>query len=911
MSNKAYALYSLLVMLVTSVTVAAAPSETPREVSGSALITLEENTLFVANFIVQDERGGQLTLTLEGEDAALFQLDAGTLSFIEAPDFEQPSDFNHNNIYTLRVNARDEQGAPSAIDLQLVVNNINEAPVFSNDANHVVFENTEFAIQLIAADDEADDFSFGLAGEDAAFFSLDDGWLALNTELDFEQPADTDQDNRYLVTLEAIDSQGNIGQLELVLVVQNQQELGYFTGLSPRIIYEIEASGGNTAPLFAGIEWIDPDGVFTGHRLDISGHLVEDNIVVVDVPSADLNYIEETGQITIGERLVAVVDLVNHGAAGNKLSVEFNSTTTSSDAQAVLSAIQFFTTAILPELQRQITVQLTDHQGFITRVVDALTFVEAGLWSPVSPPPDMPGNSFTHLADIDKDGIADLLLGKSNGTMALHLGLAEASDKSSSIFSWETTAAGLLSNFDVGDNAVPAAVDIDGDGDLDIFVGNALGFVSYFENTSSGDSLSFSNRIGRNNPLSNIDVGEHARPFFLDIDSDKDADLLLTNLAGEVLLYNNIGTANQPRFELNTLAPFDTDLLGGKIAISSVDLDTDGDVDLVIGHVGASGSDGDVSNGNKGKISYFENVGSAYKPDFQNTQMNSPFQQLSFADVVIPHFIDVDGDGDKDSLLQTDASQMSLIENQSRLTVSVVRRENSAPIIQSIPTTELVGNVSFDLVANVTDIDNDELTFMWQQVDGVAAVILDDTSATLSFVTPLVGAKQTLTFRLTVADGRTTSVADFSVDVYPIGTNIPGFNVPQIVLPEVLYAEPGQTVWLSAGISDLDGDELTYSWVQASGQSVELIGTDTLYPQFVAPMTTSDLAIGFRLVVSDGLFTEYKDVIVLVEVPVVVEVEPSEDKDNSPRFALSFSQWFWLLATMIIARRRLTRLAGC
>ena len=76
---------------------------------------------------------------------------------------------------------------------------------------------------------------------------------------------------------------------------------------------------------------------------------------------------------------------------------------------------------------------------------------------------------------------------------------------------------------DVGADSKPALVDFDGDGDLDLVVGNANGGLSYFE--SNGDGT-FAERSGNSNPFHSIVLDAGTAPSFVDHDGDGDMDLV-------------------------------------------------------------------------------------------------------------------------------------------------------------------------------------------------------------------------------------------------------------------------------------------------------------------------------------------------------------------------------------------------
>src|SRR5690606_3099910 len=76
----------------------------------------------------------------------------------------------------------------------------------------------------------------------------------------------------------------------------------------------------------------------------------------------------------------------------------------------------------------------------------------------------------------------------------------------------------MLGGFDV---PRPQLVDIDGDGDLDLFVQEHTGQVAFFENTGTPQAYRF---VWRTDRFGDLDVGEWFR--FADLDGDGDLDLL-------------------------------------------------------------------------------------------------------------------------------------------------------------------------------------------------------------------------------------------------------------------------------------------------------------------------------------------------------------------------------------------------
>lgn len=107
----------------------------------------------------------------------------------------------------------------------------------------------------------------------------------------------------------------------------------------------------------------------------------------------------------------------------------------------------------------------------------------------------------------------------------------------SAAFVARTGAANPLGGWGVGDDSAPALADVDRDGDLDLVVGNSSGPFAYFENTGSATSPAFIQRTGGENPFAAWDVGDAPAPAFADLDGDGDPDLVPGNAEGTFHTY--------------------------------------------------------------------------------------------------------------------------------------------------------------------------------------------------------------------------------------------------------------------------------------------------------------------------------------------------------------------------------------
>ncbi|CAE8729768.1 unnamed protein product [Polarella glacialis] len=131
-----------------------------------------------------------------------------------------------------------------------------------------------------------------------------------------------------------------------------------------------------------------------------------------------------------------------------------------------------------------------------------------------------------------------------------------------------------------GDNASPFAADWDGDGDIDLLVGNFDGLMQFFERSADASLVE---RTGSSNPFFGIDVGKYAQPFAVDWDGDGDIDLLVGNQDGRIFFFER--SANASLIErTGSSNPFDGIDVGMDAVPCAVDWDGAGDIDLLVGN---------------------------------------------------------------------------------------------------------------------------------------------------------------------------------------------------------------------------------------------------------------------------------------------------------------------------------------
>jgi hypothetical protein len=92
-----------------------------------------------------------------------------------------------------------------------------------------------------------------------------------------------------------------------------------------------------------------------------------------------------------------------------------------------------------------------------------------------------------------------------------------------------------------GGSATLSFADLDNDSDFDVIVGNRVGTIFYYQNTGTNTSPVFVQQTGTNNPFNTVDVGDDSSPAFVDIDNDGDEDVFMGNstVTGVLKYYKN------------------------------------------------------------------------------------------------------------------------------------------------------------------------------------------------------------------------------------------------------------------------------------------------------------------------------------------------------------------------------------
>lgn len=204
--------------------------EAPLISTGIAFTVQENSSGAVFTAAATDPEGNPVTFSLEGADAALFSLDAGTgeVSFTASPDFEAPADSDGDNTYEVTLVASDgSQTTRQGITVD--VTNVAEgsATSITSSTTSTVSENQTSAYVIRATGEDGAVLTYSISGTDAALFNVnaETGEVSFIAAPDFEAPGDANNDGVYDITVTAANGADSDSQ-NVSITVGNASESG-------------------------------------------------------------------------------------------------------------------------------------------------------------------------------------------------------------------------------------------------------------------------------------------------------------------------------------------------------------------------------------------------------------------------------------------------------------------------------------------------------------------------------------------------------------------------------------------------------------------------------------------------------------------------------------------------------------
>ena len=285
-------------------------------------LTVDENQQSVIEFTVSDPQNDTITYSISGVDKDLFALifDGSAASLtMNAVDYENPTDSDANNIYSVSVNFSDDLNTTTQA-IELLINNVNDNnPAFDPDFATAVSinENQNNVTTIQASDADGDDLTYSISGGDSSVFAISSsGVITMTTNPDFESKSS------YVFNCSISDGV-NEAAAGMTVTILNVNEAPVFTSYTPGVQAQISAEENTTS--LTTIAASDEDGdtlSFSISGSDASAFTISDAGTLSLSNSLDFENPSDTNTDNIYDFSVTVSDSALSASVNFSLSIQ-------------------------------------------------------------------------------------------------------------------------------------------------------------------------------------------------------------------------------------------------------------------------------------------------------------------------------------------------------------------------------------------------------------------------------------------------------------------------------------------------------------------------------------------------------------------------------------------------------------
>lgn len=223
-----------------------------------------------------------------------------------------------------------------------------------------------------------------------------------------------------------------------------------------------------------------------------------------------------------------------------------------------------------------------------------------------------------------------------------------------------------LSQSGLGLRMVPTFGDLDNDGDKDMIIGSEDGHIHFYPNNATGAQANFG--PGQFNLTDNVGADittfGYASPQLYDLNEDGLLDLIIGKRTGEIMYYQNVGTATAFSFQLITSN------------LGNVDVNTTSPEGYATPHFTSVDDTTYLFVGNiNGHLYYYENIEDSIADGQSFTLINSSYAGINTGGYAAPYIVDIDNDGKLNLFLGGDLGGVWSYETNPLSTVSIFEED--------------------------------------------------------------------------------------------------------------------------------------------------------------------------------------------------------------------------------------------